>query len=539
MKFAVYTSCSNNYLPKARALAESLKRHHPDAVLVLCLNDAPPASVDFAHEQFDDVWTPADLGYDRGWIFRRNIMELCTAVKGRALERMFERYDADLYLYLDPDVYVYAPLDPVADYMGDAEIGLVPHILKPEDTEIGVRLTEMSVTEHGIYNLGHLVVRRQDNGRAFAAWWRARLDEYCYDDKKIGLFTDQRWVDLAPAIFDGVRILRQPNLDVASWNLATREVKYGDRADAPYQVDGYDLLTYHFSGTGPTGTHRRIREIFAPGNEAVAAIEKDYEAAIERHGQSAFATMKFAFDHFDNGAKISAGARKLYRDHKDLQASFPDPYAAQSAGTKSFSAWLSQRHPHLINLISIPDERVAQAYDELFDEEYYLERYPHVAEAIKRRKFSSAADHYIKVGSRLLYDPNEFFVGSYYFERAKDIDGWRTSGVKPERERTLLWHYLTAGLENGVEPIEHFDSRWYLQTYSDLDKAWRLGMLNSPLGHFWSSGAREGRNPSASFKAEDYLATLRGRGDKNALAEAQKIGAFRHFIRRRPVEGRA
>ena len=85
MSFAIYTSCSVNYLPKARALAESLRRHQPDASLTLCLNDVVPDTLDLSDEPFDRVWLPADLGYDRAWIFQHSVMELCTAVKGRAM----------------------------------------------------------------------------------------------------------------------------------------------------------------------------------------------------------------------------------------------------------------------------------------------------------------------------------------------------------------------------------------------------------------------------------------------------------------------
>lgn len=536
MKVAAYTSCSNNYLPKARALAESLKRHHPDAILVLCLNDELSPDIDFGIEAFNDVWTPRDLNYDRGWIFQHNVMELCTAVKGRALERMLERFDADFHLYLDPDVFVYAPLDPISDYMRGADIGLVPHILKPEDTEIGVRLTEMSVTEHGIYNLGHLVIRKSDNGRAFAKWWRERLDRYCFDDKKIGLFTDQRWVDLAPAIFDGVRILRQPNLDVASWNLATRNVAYSDGRAFPYTVDGYDLITYHFSGTGPSGTHRRIREIFAPGNEAVATIERDYEASIAKHGQAHLEHRRFAFDYFDNGAKVTAAARKLYRDHAELQSAFPDPYSASGSPSGSFYAWLKNKRPELIDRLVIGDDRLENAFTQLFDAAYYLGRYKDAAEAVREKRVSSALDHYVKQGSRLLYDPNEFFVSAYYYERAKDYDGWRSAGVKPEKERTLLWHYLAAGLENGIEPIEYFDSKWYLERYTDIKLAFGNRTVLSPLGHFLSSGAREGRSPGAAFDAEAYVARL---SDPKVAKDASAQGAFRHFIAQHGVAGRA
>src|SRR3546814_12289571 len=88
-------------------------------------------------------------------------------------------------------------------------------------------MTEMSVTEHGIYNLGHLFVRPDENGRALSRWWADRLDKYCFDDKTIGLFTDQRWMDLVPATFEGVKILRVPNMDVASWNIRSEERRVG------------------------------------------------------------------------------------------------------------------------------------------------------------------------------------------------------------------------------------------------------------------------------------------------------------------------
>ena len=71
MKISVYTSCSLNYLPKARVLAESLAAAEPRANLTLCLNDVPPDWFDPAAEPFDRIWLPEDLGYDRGCCHRR------------------------------------------------------------------------------------------------------------------------------------------------------------------------------------------------------------------------------------------------------------------------------------------------------------------------------------------------------------------------------------------------------------------------------------------------------------------------------------
>jgi len=51
----------------------------------------PPDWLDPAAGPFDRIWLPEDLDYDRGWVFQHNLMELCTAVKGRALLRLIEQ----------------------------------------------------------------------------------------------------------------------------------------------------------------------------------------------------------------------------------------------------------------------------------------------------------------------------------------------------------------------------------------------------------------------------------------------------------------
>lgn len=540
MSFSVYTSCALNYLPKARALAESLKAHHPDIRITLCLNDLLPDWLDPSAEPFTQIWTPRDLGYQRAWIFEHNIMELCTAVKGRALKRLLVEEDADIIAYLDPDVFLFDHLDPVDDYLGADSIGLVPHILAPEESDIGVRLTEMSVTEHGIYNLGHLFVRRDTRGHAFADWWAARLDKYCFDERERGLFTDQRWVDLAPAIFDGVRILRQPNLDVASWNLFGREIKQGSTghaSDKPtFTVNGMPLITYHFSGTGPTGTHRRVRDVFDPGNGATAEIERIYEAAIARHEQQKLEKHAYGFDLFDNGEPVTAELRKLYRRHPDLQRAFPDPYACQP-GKLSFLEWVRQHRPGAVGGYRIAAERMQMAFLDLFDAEFYLSAHPDAAEAVAAGRYSSALDHYCQVGSRMFLDPNEYFVSSFYHDKACHHDGHLLRENIGTMRSTLLWHYLAVGLPNRIEPIEFFDSQWYLAENSDLGAALRTGQISSPLGHFLRNGSAEGRNPGPSFLGKRYLeASPRAR---QMVGESSVRGPFGAFVRLGGVLGRA
>lgn len=536
MKISVYTSCALNYLPKARVLAESLAAAEPLATLTLCLNDVPSPTLDLAAEPFHRVWLPGDLGYDRGWIFEHNVMELSTAVKGRALLRLIDEDAPDLAIYLDPDVLVCNPLAPVDGYLGADSIGLVPHILAPEESETGVELTEISVAAHGVYNLGHLIVRPDDRGLAFARWWAARLDRHCFDDRARGLFTDQRWVDLAPAIFEGVRILKVPNLDVASWNLSHRTLAQARPGDpASFSVDGWPLITYHFSGTGPRGTHRRIRETFAPGSGAAAELERLYEAAIARHGQAELAPRPPGFDFFDDGTPITPEARRLYRRHPELRKAFPDPYACPADGP-CFRDWLREKRPGAIDGLIVPRHRLAAAYADLFDADFYLATYPDAAEAIAAGQFRDALDHYERLGTRRLYDPNEFFVSCYYLDRALGADPWPLSAHAGRREGTLLWHYLTTGLPAGLEPVELFDSRWYLAQNRDLEVAFRLGGVSTPLAHFLQHGSREGREPGPDFHAGTYL---EANPPARELVQSGSVrGAFGALVRLGGVAGR-
>ena len=106
------TSICTKNLPKAMALAESVKRHDPEGTFVLCLveREAPQVALDFPH--FDEVVLAKDAGwedFDR-FMFRHSIVEASTAVKPRFMIHLTERYpQADKFVYLDPDVLVYGP----------------------------------------------------------------------------------------------------------------------------------------------------------------------------------------------------------------------------------------------------------------------------------------------------------------------------------------------------------------------------------------------------------------------------------------------
>lgn len=108
-----YTSINNNYLPKARILAKSIKEYCKEAKFSLILADKIPQGVTVETEVFDEIITLPELGIPveniNLWAFQHTVVELCTAIKGQALVRFLEEGSKKV-VYLDPDIAVFDDL---------------------------------------------------------------------------------------------------------------------------------------------------------------------------------------------------------------------------------------------------------------------------------------------------------------------------------------------------------------------------------------------------------------------------------------------
>ena len=344
MSIHVFTSFSYSYLDRARVLGHSLRRHHPNWTVWAVITDRPPEGfvLDPAEEPFDRVIDELSLlgqGEASSWLFRHDIVEACTAVKGHALKRILDEPDCDGVIYLDPDIAVFGSLQPVADLLdGGASVVLTPHLLTPQTTPQAVVDNEITPLSFGVYNLGFAGVANDPEGRRFADWWASRLDEWCYDRRDIGIFVDQKWCDLVPCLFENVCILRDPGYNVASWNLAGRTVRIGK--DGAITVNGVPLRFYHFTKLGPTGDTMTRR--YAGQNVEVYEIWSWYRREVMRHAATGVPRGWWFYGTFEDGTPIPKAARELWRDRPDLRSSFADPRGPE------FKAWLSREEPQVL-----------------------------------------------------------------------------------------------------------------------------------------------------------------------------------------------
>lgn len=310
---AIGTIIAANYVGMARVLADSVQQQHRSVEFFTLIIDGSES--DRSLQGLGQVLLPEDLDLPRHQWQRMaaiySVTELATALKPSFLRHLLGR--ARTATYLDPDVLVLQPLDGCFQAAEEHAIALTPHCLHPLPRD-GKEPSERTVMLAGIYNLGFICVGQR--ARPFLRWWHERLVHDAVVDVEAGLFTDQRWVDWVPSLFEHT-ILRDPGLNVAYWNIHEREL--GRSPDGTLIAGGVPLRFFHFSGFVPgvlselsrhTPSTPRVLLDTQPVLEELCAR---YASELEAHGHTLFVGEPYRLDHLPHGAALPAYIRKLLR----------------------------------------------------------------------------------------------------------------------------------------------------------------------------------------------------------------------------------
>jgi hypothetical protein len=193
---------------QSRIFARSARACHPDARLsVLALDsDGPPQLL---AESYDLVISLEQLSLSgfADMRFRYTTAELCFALKPWLIRHLFERLPDEPIYYFDSDIELFTRLTEAETALADgANLVLTPHILRPGPDQDRDR----ALLRSGSFNAGFLAAAPSAPARAFVAWWCDRVRTGCVNDHPEGPYGDQKWLELAPSICDGVKVLRHP-----------------------------------------------------------------------------------------------------------------------------------------------------------------------------------------------------------------------------------------------------------------------------------------------------------------------------------------
>ena len=309
---------------------ESLRATHPDWDRYVLIVDRSETPTDIGGDLFSSLMVEdLPLPRKKEFLFRYGVMELNTAVK----PWMFAHLKGLGYrhvVYLDPDILVMDRLTDVERLLDEGATGvLLPHLTAPIDD--GRHPAELDIMRSGTYNLGFLAVGDTPAVGPFIEWWKSKLEFEAASDIERGLFTDQKWMDLAPTLFDGFAVLRDPGYDVAYWNLSHRPIA---RSESGWTAAGKPLRFFHFSGFDPENPkpfskHQNRFDLDTIGQARELALE--YGARVLGHDHAQFRANRYGYATFDEGTPIPDVIRALYRENAGIRKrAGDDPFASAS-----------------------------------------------------------------------------------------------------------------------------------------------------------------------------------------------------------------
>lgn len=319
---AAATIVSRNYIPAARILCRSFLAHHPDARFFVLLVDQPERDETFEREPFEIVRLE-ELGIMNleGFMAQYSILEANTAVKPYLLEHLFRTALPEKLLYLDPDIKLFGELSAIWSALDDHDVVLIPHLREPfsDNTFPG----ELDILRSGTYNLGFVGLRNGVESQRLLRWWKEKTEHDCVVDIPQGLFVDQKWMDLIPGYCRAVHVLRDPEYNVAYWNLHERKL---EKRGPEFRVDDRALKFFHFSGYDPQRPSKLSKyqnRHMLEDMPAVRQLCEDYRRELYTEGYDVFRQKPYAYDWLPNGIRMSQEMRRIVRRCLKEEIPFP------------------------------------------------------------------------------------------------------------------------------------------------------------------------------------------------------------------------
>lgn len=317
------TIATESHLPHANVLAQSFAEHHPGFEFEVLNLDSDPLRLDLRPRELlrmAGIYSPK---------------QLAVALKPLLIRRCLS-VGADVVLYLDSDMQVLAPLDLAIEQTLRHGILLTPHMTLPD-----ARL-EPWFLRGGAFNAGFIGATQR--AEKFLHWWAARTMRHAIHAPEAGYLGDQRWLDLAPAMYD-VGVLRDPGYNVMVWNLHERQI----RAGPPPTANGRPLCVFHFCGgfdpfrPGLLGTMRDVPWPDLERHPAVAELCRGYADRLLAEGYEAARARVPRFARFEDGSPIDPFMRRAYRDAllEAEHAGSPEPPNPLEDG-RAFTSWLEE-----------------------------------------------------------------------------------------------------------------------------------------------------------------------------------------------------
>jgi hypothetical protein len=293
-------------------LAESIREHNPDLPpLLVLLADKVDGCFDPSKEPFQMIQLEdlSDKTAVRHMSFYYTPFEFCCALRAYLHEYIFEKTNAESWMFLDSDILVLNSLSPIFERIKSNSILLTPHITRPVESADD-EFIEINLLHAGLYNAGFLGLNRHDETSAFIKWFCCRLQQYAFDNN--ALFFDQAWLNLVPIFFQDVYLLKDLGINLGHWNLQGHVI---GSDEGRFLVDGIPISFFHFSGWDPAIPHIISKYHPRLDSDQISGwieLATEYASKLKKWGYEETNSFPYAFSKFDDGHDILKSHRRFF-----------------------------------------------------------------------------------------------------------------------------------------------------------------------------------------------------------------------------------
>ncbi len=340
-----FTIIASNYAAQALAMASSLKRQSDNADIDVWLIDS--VNLNFPEKYFNTINVLKAITEDEFYrlAIKYSILELSTALKPHIIKYYFTNSNLSEVVYIDPDLYFCKSIDSIIlSGLNGHDYLLTPHARSPLPSD-GKHPNDLDLLKSGAFNLGFIAIKNTATTNEFVSWWLRHLNENCWANPATGVFTDQKWINLAVTYWPNFKVLNEPGLNVAYWNLHERSVS---KINNEYFVNDKPLYFFHFSGFIPQEfklSKHESRIGVIDRDSALGGLTSDYKNLLDKFKYSQSINQKIKVIEFKNEASLDPVitlAAKSYIDGID-----DDDYQFD---LEKFYAWLTQAQENILNI---------------------------------------------------------------------------------------------------------------------------------------------------------------------------------------------
>lgn len=306
-------------------MAKSVKKHIENGKVIACIVEKKiPNLKKGLSAYFDEVIFAEDIGFENfpRFIFQYNQSQGSNACKAQLLIYLIKKYNNhNVFIFADSDTKVFSPFNGLNEYLKTSEIILSPHFIRFTKNDplyhLGI------VHKSGIFNTGFFVIKRGNESNRFLNWWADILLKYCYKETQKGLWNEQKWLDLIPALFD-FDVLKDPGYNVGPWNFQERVLSINDKGE--YLVNQKPLCLFHFSGIYCSYFSDRMNLMDNDIKKIIGELRNEYLRELDQVAHDLLKTGAWSYDHYINGYPIDKKSRLIFRNNPKLFRHLDNPF---------------------------------------------------------------------------------------------------------------------------------------------------------------------------------------------------------------------